>query len=262
MDILQACALFVAAALAGALNSVAGGGSFISFPVLVLTGVPELNANATNTVAIWPGAVASVGGYRRELSAQRNVLIPLASVSLVGGILGAWLLLNTPETTLKQLIPWLMLFATLVFTFGNNLVKRLRIRQINPAYTGASNFMAPTTFSSVLALQFLIGIYGGFFGAGIGILMLAALSMMGMEHIHQMNALKMLLSALINGVAVVLFVAAGAIWWPQGVIMIVGAILGGYGGASIARRLDPLFVRRFVIVVGFAMTFYFFFLRQ
>jgi uncharacterized membrane protein YfcA len=262
MDIFQACALFVAAALAGALNSVAGGGSFISFPVLVLTGVPELNANATNTVAIWPGAVASVGGYRRELSAQRNVLIPLATVSLVGGVLGAWLLLRTPETTLKQLIPWLMLFATLVFTFGNNLVKRLRIRQITPAYTGTSNFVAPATFSGVLALQFLIGIYGGFFGAGIGILMLAALGMMGMEHIHQMNALKMLLSALINGVAVVLFVAAGAIWWPQAVIMVIGAIIGGYGGASIARRLNPLYVRRFVIVVGFAMTFYFFFLRR
>jgi uncharacterized membrane protein YfcA len=267
MDILQACALFIAAVLAGALNSVAGGGSFISFPTLVLTGVPEIPANATNTVAIWPGAVASVGGYRRELSTQRNVLIPLAIVSIIGGVVGARALLNTPQATFRQLVPFLLLFATLLFTFSSSLMNWIKAhfksqRGVEPVGTAAIVSGSRLTFVVVLAVQSIIAFYGGFFGGGIGIMMLAALRVLGMENIHEMNALKMLLSALINGVAVVLFVERGIIWWPQAVIMVVGAIIGGYGGASIARRLNPLHVRRFVIVVGFAMTFYFFFLRR
>jgi uncharacterized membrane protein YfcA len=267
MDILQACALFVAAALAGALNSVAGGGSFISFPMLVLTGVPELPANATNTVAIWPGAVASVGGYRRELSAQRNILIPLAIVSVIGGVIGAIALLNTPQVTFKQLVPFLLLFATLLFTFSGTLMNWIKANFKKHNYVEANTEpgiinSSRLTFLGVLVVQSIIAFYGGFFGGGIGIMMLAALRVLGMENIHEMNALKMLLSAIINGVAVLLFVTRGIVYWPQAVIMVIGAIIGGYGGASIARRLNPLHVRRFVIVVGFAMTFYFFFLRQ
>jgi uncharacterized membrane protein YfcA len=268
MDILQACALFIAAALAGALNSVAGGGSFISFPALVTIAlVPDINANATNTVAIWPGAVASVGGYRRELSAQRNILIPLAIVSVIGGVIGAMALLNTPQVTFKQLVPFLLLFATLLFTFSGTLMNWIKAnfkKRINVEPSDAPGIMSDSrlTFLGVLIVQSIIAFYGGFFGGGIGIMMLAALRVLGMENIHEMNALKMLLSAIINGVAVLLFVTRGIVYWPQAVIMVIGAIIGGYGGASIARTLNPLHVRRFVIVVGFAMTFYFFFLRQ
>lgn len=252
MTLLQAGLLFGAAMLAGALNSVAGGGSFISFPTLLFMGVPPIAANATNTVALWPGSVASVGAYRRELSAQRRELLLLGSVSLVGGLLGALLLLRTPPQIFVQLLPYLLLVATLLFAFGNTLTARLRMR------LGAPQGSSWPALIGVTLFQLLIATYGGFFGGGIGILMLAALAMIGMDNIHVMNALKTLLVSLINGVAVVLFVLTGVVLWPQAVLMIIGAMLGGYGGAYYARQLDPLLVRRFVIFVGFAMTIYFF----
>ncbi len=274
MTVLQALALFGAAILAGALNSVAGGGSFITFPTLVLTGVPEIPANATNTIALWPGSVASVGAYRRELTAQRRVLLPLSLISLAGGILGALALLNTPPITFKLMVPFLLLFATLLFTFGSPLMARLRARRARsvrssqdqaspeqaaleqPANAVLDDGKNPRwqTIAGVSLLQFATAFYGGFFGGGIGIVMLAILNLMGMQNIHEMNALKTLLATCINGIAVVAFVIAGAIVWPQALLMIVGAVIGGYGGAYYARQLDPLLVRRFVIVVGFVMT--------
>jgi len=263
MSPLEVGALFVAAILAGALNSVAGGGSFITFPMLVLTGVPEIPANATNTIALWPGSVASVGAYRKELNAHRRILVLLSTVSFVGGILGALLLLGTPQATFKAMVPFLLLFATLLFTFGSSVTKRLRAR---PAALrdDQQKTDAPSwgTLAGISVLQFATAIYGGFFGGGIGIVMLATLSLMGMENIHEMNALKTLLATLINGVAVVIFALNGAVYWPQGLLMVVGAIIGGYGGAYYARKLDPRLVRRFVIVVGFVMTAYFFFVRR
>jgi uncharacterized protein len=266
MTILQALALFFAAIVAGGLNSVAGGGSFISFPTLLATGIEDKIANATNTIALWPGSAASVGAYRKELTAQRRVLIPLSLVSLVGGLLGAIALLNTPQATFKKMVPFLLLFATLLFTFGSPLMARLRARRAR-----LSNGPTPQgqaiqtilddgknprwrTMAGISLLQFATAFYGGFFGGGIGIVMLAILNLMGMQNIHEMNALKTLLATCINGVAVVAFVIAGAIVWPQAILMIVGAIIGGYGGAYYARQLDPLLVRRFVIVVGFVMT--------
>jgi uncharacterized membrane protein YfcA len=163
------------------------------------------------------------------------------------------------------MLPFLLLFATLLFTFSGSLMKWIKKRfgrNPNSTSTHALESKSQSALLGVLAIQSFTAFYGGFFGGGIGIMMLATLRVLGMENIHEMNALKMLLSALINGAAVVVFAARGAIWWPQGVVMIIGAILGGYWGASIARKLDPLLVRRLVIVVGFAMTFYFFFLRQ
>ncbi len=263
MSPLEVGALFIAAILAGALNSVAGGGSFITFPMLVLTGVPEINANVTNTVALWPGSLASVGAYRNELNTHRRILVMLGTVSLIGGILGAVLLLNTPQATFKAMVPFLLLFATLLFTFGSTVTKRLRVR---PGSLRDDQQKADVpawgTLAGIAAIQFGTSIYGGFFGGGIGIVMLATLSLMGMENIHEMNALKTLLAVLINGVAVVIFAFNGAVYWPQGILMVVGAIIGGYGGAYYARRLDPRVVRRFVIVVGFTMTAYFFLVRR
>lgn len=251
MMLLHAVALFVAAVLAGGLNSVAGGGSFISFPTLIFTGVPAVAANATSTVALWPGSVASAGAYRNELAIRRTTLA-LILVSLVGGFLGAELLLRTPPATFARLIPYLLLVATLLFSFGSRLTGCLRSRFQKGLGSPILSLLGITL------IQLVIATYGGYFGGGIGILMLAALSLVGMENIHEMNALKTVLASCINGVAVIAFILAGAVMWPQALLMLVGAIGGGYGGAHYARRLDPRLVRRFVMLVGFAMTIYFF----
>jgi uncharacterized membrane protein YfcA len=244
----DASLLFVAAAAGGAINSVAGGGSFLSFPALIYAGVPATVANATNTVALWPGSVASAGAYREELQAQKKTLLSLGIVSLAGGILGAELLLHTPERTFVKLIPFLMLGATLLFAFGNRLTAILKSATRNskaPAWLG---------FLGITLLQLTIATYGGYFGGGIGILMLAMLALMGMENIHEMNALKTVLGSLINGVACWTFIANGVVRWPQAGVMVVGAILGGYFGAHFARKLNPAKVRQVVIGIGFIMT--------
>jgi uncharacterized membrane protein YfcA len=254
MSFLQAAFLFLAAVVAGALNSVAGGGSFISFPALVVVGVPEIRANATNTVALWPGALASIGPYRDMLGAKRQSLLSLGALSVIGGVAGAIVLLHTPKATFSKLIPFLLLGATLLFTFGPRLTAVLRMRLAARAKAGPSWLGTLGVGALLLAMAF----YGGFFGGGLSILLLALLALLGMENIHEMNALKVLLNALINGVAVVTFVKAGAVVWPDALVMIGGSTIGGFGGAFFARKLEPLVVRRFVIGVGVAMTLYFF----
>jgi|SRR5579872_5206033 len=251
----QAIILFCAAVLGGTLNSVAGGGTFITLPTLILTGVPAVNANVTSTVALWPGTLATIGGYRGTLKIERRMLLILGGVSILGGVLGAEVLLHTQQTLFLHLVPYLLLLATLLFAFGGMITSRLRLRTDTKG-KGSGPFRLSLVW--VAALQFVIALYGGFFGGGIGILMLATLSLMGMEDIHSANALKAILAACINGVAIVTFVFAGAILWGQAIVMILGAVAGGYGGATIARRLDPKLVRRFVILVGIAMSIYFF----
>lgn len=252
MNLAQAALLFAVALLAGALNAVAGGGSFLGFPTLIFVGVPEIQANATNTVALWPGSVASVGAYRKELAGQGPTLLLLGGVSVIGGVAGALLLLHTPKDTFALLIPFLLLFATLLFAFGRQIAAALRRR------IGIERGSSRGLHLGVALLQLVISVYGGFFGGGIGILMLASLALMGMENLHAMNAIKTVLASCINGVAVVTFVLAGAVFWPQALVMIVGAVVGGYGGASLARRLPPQAVRWFVIAVGLAMSVVFF----
>ena len=253
MTLTTMAVLFVAAFLGGALNSVAGGGSFLSFPSLILSGVPPINANATSTVALWPGTAASVTAYRAELAAHdRPLVILLSAVSLLGGVLGALLLLRTSQTTFARLLPYLLLLATVLFTFGGAFTGRMR------KWLAAGERRSPGSVAFVSVVQMVIATYGGYFGGGIGIMMLAALSLLGLENIHEMNALKTLLATVINGIAVVTFIIAGIVAWPQAVVMLTGAILGGYGGAAYARKLDPRLVRYFVIAVGTAMTLYFF----
>jgi uncharacterized membrane protein YfcA len=238
--------LFAAAAVGGGINSVAGGGSFVSFPALFFAGVGAVPANATNTVALWPGAMASALAYRRELRDSRRELVPLGVAGLVGGAAGSVLLLKTSDHTFIRLIPWLLLFATALFTFGGGLTKRL-----------AKGGHAPRAVA--VAAQLFISLYGGYFGGGMGIMVLAVLSVLGMTDIHRMNSIKVMLAALVNGVAVVAFVLAGAVAWAPGGVMIVGGVLGGYAGAAVARRVDPRRVRRIVLVVAWTMTGYFFF---
>ena len=258
MSFLQICVLFIAAILGGTLNSVAGGGSFITFPTLLFTGVLPITANATSTVALWPGSVASTGAYREELAKQeRSRLLVLGGTSLIGGVLGAILLLRTSQTTFVQLVPYLLLMATLLFAFSGPITNRLRRRNIETKKT-------VTSWSGLIGialLQLVIAVYGGYFGGGIGILMLATLGLMGMENIHEMNALKTLLTSFINGVAVITFIIAGAVVWLPAIVMVAGAIIGGYGGAYFARQIEPRWVRTFVILVGIGLTIYFFLRR-
>jgi uncharacterized membrane protein YfcA len=258
MTIPQAILLFFAAILGGTLNSVAGGGSFIVFPALIFTGVPPINANATNTVALWPGSVASVSAYRKELAAQNRILLLVLSIaSLIGGVFGAILLLRTPPQTFVHLIPYLLMLATLLFTFSGQITRLLR-KFIKPK-DKPKETPSLLALSSLALSQLVIAVYGGYFGGGIGILMLATLGMMGMDNIHEMNAMKTLLQTAINGVAVITFIIAGAVVWPQAIVMIVGAIIGGFGGAFYARRIEPRWVRLFVTCVGLILTIYFFF---
>lgn len=258
MTFLQGLALFIAAMLGGALNSVAGGGSFITLPTLIFTGVPSKIANATSTVALWPGSAASVGAYRKELVKQNPTrLLVLGITSLVGGLLGALLLLGTSQNTFVQLLPYLLLLATVLFAVSGPITTRLRVRAADRATT-QTNQVSWRTLSIIALLQLIIAIYGGYFGGGIGILMLATLGFMGMENIHEMNAVKTVLQTIINGIAVIAFIIAGAVVWLQAIIMIAGAIVGGFTTASFARRLDPRIVRGFVILVGISMTIYFF----
>jgi len=246
----SAVVLFLAAVLGGALNAVAGGGSFIAFPALLFTGVPPVPANATNTVALWTGLAFSGGAFRHHLKVQRGILITLTSVSVIGGIAGAVLLLRTPAHTFLRILPWLMLVATTLFIVGPRLTRGHESRIPQTRSTAA--IIAAAFF------QLLVGIYGGYFGGGMGFVILAMLSAFGMADIHEMNALKIVLSSTTNGIAVLIFILKHAVFWPQALVMICGAALGGYFGAHYSLRLPKLWVRWFVIAVGVGMTAYFF----
>lgn len=258
MTILQGIILFIAAALGGALNSVAGGGSFITFPSLVFVGVLPVQANATSTVALWPGSVASVGAYRKEILLQRRVvLLVLGIIGLVGGIAGAELLLHTPQATFVILIPYLMLLATVLFAFSKPITAFIRgMSKRAPVMEHTPVSRRSLFIVSVILL--IIAVYGGYFGGGIGIMILASLGVMGMENIHEMNGLKTFLQTCINGAAVVTFIILGAVAWLEVLVMIVGAIAGGFGGAYFAKKVDARLIRGFVILVGTSMTIYFF----
>lgn len=250
--LLKALILFLAGAIAGVINSVAGGGTLISFPALMFSGAPAVSANATNALALMPGLVGSLWSYRRELGAQRRWVWRFTPVSLLGGLLGGVLLLQTGEGHFRVLVPYLILFAAALFTFHNPISRWLEIE----AHTIEQSRHG---LAAAIVFQFLVSVYGGYFGAGIGILMLAALGILGQTRIHQMNALKVLLSLLINGAAAIYFIASGAILWTETVIVGAGALAGGYAGPLLARKVGEKPVRVFVSVAGFAIGLYFLF---
>ena len=247
----SAIVLFIAGALGGALNAVAGGGSFVAFPALLFTGVPPIPANATNCFALWVGTTASGGAYRERLNISRRVLVPLILISVIGGVAGAILLLRTPAHTFMRVLPWLMFGATLLFAFGKKLSGNHPSSLAHDAST--------TALFWACVFEFFVAIYGGYFGGGVGIINLAMLATLGMTDIHAMNALKVVLGAVINGVAVVTFVAARAIVWPAGIVMTIGAIVGGYSAAHFSQKLPQSWIRTFVILVGAGMSLYFFY---
>lgn len=248
----EAGLLVSAALVAGVANSIAGGGSFISFPVLLFTGMPPVNANATNTVAVWPGIVASTSAYRKAMDwPLLKSVMPLIIVTLLGSILGAWLLLHTPQITFLKMVPWLLFAGTVLFSIGPRLSRWVNRRRDNPRPSRLQ--IALITFA-----QLLLGLYIGYYGAGVGFLILPLLTMMGIENIHAMNGLRVLLATCGNAAAIVLFIVARAVIWPQALLMMTGAIVGGYAGAHYAQKLKPTTVRYLVISIGSAMTVYFF----
>jgi uncharacterized membrane protein YfcA len=238
--------LLLAALAAGALGAVAGGGSFFTFPALVLAGVPPVAANATSTVSLWPASLASAAAFREDLQHERRALLVLGAVSLAGGLLGALLLLRTPDRAFEAVVPWLLLVATLVFAFGPRLTAGLRARDLRLPLAGMAG------------VQLVVATYGGYFGGGMGIMMLAAFAAMGMEDLNAMNGLKAILGVLINGVAVAAFVLAGVVQWPYAVPMLAAGVVGGYAGARLSRRVPKNMVRAFVVAVGALLTAYFF----
>ncbi len=261
MDWQHALILFGSAALAGAVNSVAGGGTLLTFPALLWTGQLATVANATSTVALWPGQLSSLWGYRKELGENRDAIARLAIPSLLGGIVGALLLLRTPPGVFASLVPYLILMATLLFIAQEPLSKWQRAKAAKAA-EGAPpeavernrDELSATAWTGVMVFQFFVAVYGGYFGAGIGILMLAALGLMGFTNIHRMNGLKNINGLCINLVAAAIFIANGLVQWPIALWMAIGAIFGGYGGAGIARKLGQKNVRRIIIFIGFALT--------
>lgn len=230
---------FLAAAAGGVMNSIAGGGTLVTFPAIVALGVPPLTANATSTVGLWPAAVGSMWGYRGELTGSRALLARFTVPSLVGGGLGAALLLQTGEERFARIAPFLVLAATLLFMLQGPFLRA--IGRDPSARAPAWLFMAT---------QLGVGIYGGYFGAGIGILMLATLEMMGLTNIHRMNGIKNWGGLCINAAASLVFIASGVVHWPVGLAMAGGGLIGGYAGARTAQRAGQVWVRRAVVLIG------------
>jgi uncharacterized membrane protein YfcA len=230
----------LAAALGSGINSIAGGGTLVTFPAIVALGVPPLVANTTNTVALWPGALASMWGYRGELAGTRAWLARFTLPSVLGGAVGGWLLLATGQDRFARIVPFLVLGATVLFMLHGPVMRWL----------GAGSHQASAWVFVVC--QFAVGIYGGYFGAGIGILMLAVLGLMGHTNIHQMNGLKNWGGLCINLVAALIFAVSGVVLWPLALAMAVGGIVGGYAGARLAQRVGQEAVRRAVVVIGLA----------
>ncbi|MGH9364336.1 MAG: sulfite exporter TauE/SafE family protein [Thermoanaerobaculia bacterium] len=238
----QVAALVASSFGAGVMNAMAGGGTILTYPTLLFLGESAIMANATSTVALWPGAAASMYGYRREVAEHRAWLTTLFLPSLIGGALGAILLLKTPSKTFENLAPFLILFATVLFML-QGIVSR---------WTGAGHAgeRSRGRLASAVLFQFGVSVYGGYFGAGIGILMLAVLGFLGLSNIHAANGLKNFFGMCINGLAAAYFIARGAVNWPAALVMILGAVAGGYAGALFARSIGKEKARAAVVVIG------------
>jgi len=238
--------LCAAGFLAGAMNALAGGGSFVTLPALIAAGVPSVAANASSTVALWPGGAASVWVYRDGLGQVAGVpLRPTLLTTLIGGLVGALLLLWTPTSLFDHVLPWLLLIATLMLTFGPRLGPLLRRR-----------FSAG--IGTVLPIQFILGVYGGYFGGAVGLMMLAVWSLLDAADIKTLNPSRALMTTSANTIAMLVFVFSGIVYWPETAVMALGALAGGYGGAHLGRRLPPQIVRGGTILFACAVTAMFF----
>ena len=247
---LQHGVIAVAAFVAGIINAIAGGGTLLTFPALVWIGRNPIVANATNTVAIWPASVSGALGFRTDVASLPRRLWLLTIPAVAGGIVGAVLLLHTPERVFARIVPILIGGATLLLALQEVITRHL------PRGRGGAGWLV-----FAFTFQFGVGVYGGYFGAGQGILVLAALGLIGLTDLHQMNGLKNVLGLCVNGIAAVYFIARGAVVWSDVAVMAVTAIIGGYTGAKLAKRLGRRFVRGAVVAIGVVMTIALF-LRQ
>ncbi|HJQ27619.1 MAG TPA: sulfite exporter TauE/SafE family protein [Blastocatellia bacterium] len=252
----QGVIIFSAAFAAGMMNSVAGGGTLLTFPALIWMGIDPKAANVTSTIALWPGSLGGMVGYRQDLRDSRRFMLRLAPSSVLGGLVGALLLLKTPSSTFAAIVPFLILFATLLFAAGEPVMRWLRRERRDEQQTAhaATDEPGRAWWAGAIILQFFSATYGGYFGAGNGIVMLAVLGLLGLTDIHQMNGLKNFFAVCINVIASFYFMIWGPVHWPAAAVMTVGAIAGGYGGAGLARRLGRRFARAAVIFIGLAMT--------
>jgi uncharacterized membrane protein YfcA len=239
--------LFVAGVTAGAINSVAGGGTLVSFPSLVAFGEPEIVSNATNTTAMWPGSLSSAVGYKQDTRIEHGLLALLVIPSLIGGLLGAEILVVTPEQTFRSVVPILVLFATLLFASRDIFTRRFGKTNIEEHVSRAGYLWG-------FFFQLFVATYGGYFGAGIGILMLGSLSIMGLRDVNRMNAIKTALATLINGTAFIFFALKGLVVWPLAILMGGGAIIGGYGGARFAKRVDQRALKICIVAIGLIVS--------
>ena len=245
--------LLLAGFFGGVLNSIAGGGSFITFPALIAVGISPITANATNTFASCAGYMSGAYAFRQEISAHKNELVKIIIISLLGGVSGAWLLLKTPESVFREAIPWLLLFATSLFIFGgkiNTQLKKMAFRHQHASALGGF---------FLLVLLFGVSLYGGFFNAGLGIVSLSYLALAGHTNINAMNGLKLLVSSAVSLIAIVIFTLNDVIAWYEGTIVLCGTLAGGYAAAHLSRKLPQQYVRNFVIAASIATTLYFFF---
>lgn len=244
--------LFAAGFFGGVLNSIAGGGSFLTFPALLFVGVPPVSANATNTFSSCAGYLSGTYAFKEDLQKQKKKLPKLIIVSLIGGVLGSWLLLQTPEELFRESIPWLLLFATFFFTFGGYINQTLRRL--------TSHHQHASSVGGYLLLLLLLGVctYGGFFNAGLGIITLSYLALAGFTDINAMNGIKLLVSSVVSLIATTVFIYNGAIAWYEGFIVLAGTLFGGYVAAHASRRISQQYVRFVVILASIAITVYFF----
>lgn len=242
--------LVAASLIAGVMNAMAGGGSFISFPAMLSIGVPPIQANATNTVALWPGQLVSVWALRTDV--RRDLVAVVCTASVLGGIAGAWVLLHTRQRTFMQLVPWLLLVASVLFGVSGPVSRWLRRRSAQPHEQRKPNTVA------IFAALFPVCFYIGYFGAGAGFITMTALALFGVEDMKALNSLKLVAACLSNFCAVATFIIGGAIVWHFCAVSMVFAAIGGYVGAQYARRMNPDMLRAIVVITGCAMAAYFF----
>jgi uncharacterized membrane protein YfcA len=244
--------LVIASFLAGALNAVAGGGSFLSFPAILGAGVLPIAANATNTVALWPGQLTSIAAYREDLAVNLRLLLPVSLSALLGGLAGAFVLLRTGQGTFLRLVPWLLLIASLLFAASPTIARWIARRRVDSIAEARPRYLP--LCSALVVVCFYIG----YFGAGAGFLIMAALAIFGIQSIREVNALKVVATTIANGIAVVTFIVERQIVWHLCLLMMLTAAVGGYLGAHYSRRLSATLMRIFVVVIGLGMAAYFF----
>jgi uncharacterized protein len=249
--------LIVAAFIAGVLNAVAGGGSFLSFPALLGTGIQPVQANATNTVALWPGQVTSIAAYREDIRKNTRLLMPMSLAGLIGGTIGAIVLLNTPQTTFLHLVPWLLLVAATLFAISRPILRWLDRRAV-ARHLRAGTQPQPPRRRLVFLCTVVVCCYIGYFGAGAGFVIITLLSLFGLEDLNEINALKVVSTSMANGVAFLIFVVSGNVEWRYCLMAMVACAIGGYTSARLARLVPQSVLRTLVIVIGFGMAAWFF----